>query len=73
MSTENKKETVPVYRGSGMDDKVVLDVFGEEKIWEIGGEESSSGCPHAEKLKLEKEKPQEAEKPAGCPFSHKEL
>ena len=73
VSTENKKETVPVYRGSGKDGKVVLDVTREEKVWEIGGEESPSGCPHAKKLKVEKEKAQEAEKPAGCPFSHKEL
>ena len=73
VSTENKKETVPVYRGSGVDDKVVLDVAGEEKVWEVGGEESPSGCPHAKKLKVEKEKAQEAEKPAGCPFSHEEL
>ena len=73
VSTEDKRETVPVYRGSGKDDKVVLDVAWEEKIWDIGGEESPSGCPHAKKLKVEKEKAQEAEKPAGCPFSHKEL
>ena len=73
VSTENKKETVPVYRGSGMDDKVVLDVVGEEKIWEVEGEESPSGCPHAKKLKVEKEKAQEAEKPVECPFSHIEL
>ena len=73
MSTEDKKETVPVYRGSGKDDKVVLDVVGEEKIWEIGGEENQSGCPHAKKLKLEKEKTQEAIKTVECPFSHKEL
>ena len=73
LSTEDKKETVPVYRGSGKDDKVVLDVVGEEKIWEIGGEESPSGCPHAEKMKVEEEKAQEAEKPVECPFSHIEL
>ena len=77
---------IPVYRASS--NEKVVDVIGEEKVWETMGE-TAPGCPHAH-MKVEEDmvdkeeideitveekenRVEESDKPAGCPYSHKEL
>merc|ERR1711971_1473820 len=84
---KDEEETIPVYRASG--DEKVVNVLGEEKVWETMAGESAPGCPHAH-MKVEEEMVkeetideitleekenivEESEKPTGCPYSHKEL
>ena len=88
MSTDEEEEAIPVYRASS--NKKVVNVGGEEKVWDTMGE-TAPGCPHAHtgQLKMEEEMVneeaiveitvneenwvEESDKPAGCPYSHKEL
>ena len=44
MSTDKEEETIPVYRASS--NEKVVDVVGEEKVWDTMGE-TAPGCPHA--------------------------
>jgi len=44
VSTDKEEETIPVYRASS--NEKVVDVVGEEKVWETKGE-TAPGCPHA--------------------------
>ena len=86
VSTDEEEETIPVYRASS--NEKVVDVIGEEKVWETMGE-TAPGCPHAH-MKVEEDmvnkeeideitveekenRVEESDKPAGCPYSHKEL
>ena len=86
---EEEEETIPVYRASGLNEKVI-NVVGEEKVWNTMGE-TTPGCPHAntgpmkmdvgmvneevidEVTVKEGNGVEESERPSGCPYSHKEL
>ena len=88
MSTDEEEETIPVYRASS--NEKVVNVVGEEKVWDTMGE-TAPGCPHAhtgamkmkeemvneeaiDEITVNKEsRVDESDKPAGCPYSHKEL
>ena len=73
-----------MYRASR--NEKVVDVIGEEKVWETMGE-TTPGCPHAhmkveeemvnkeaiDEITVEENRVEESDKPAGCPYSHKEL
>ena len=81
---KDEQETIPVYRASS--NEKVVDVIGEEKVWETMGE-TAPGCPHAhmkveedmvnkeeiDEITVEENRVEESGKPAGCPYSHKEL
>ena len=84
---KDEEEMIPVYRASS--NEKLVNVVGEEKVWETMGSEKAPGCPHAHmkveeemikgkaideiSLELEENIVQESEKPSGCPYSHKEL
>merc|ERR1711971_461237 len=44
VSTDEEEETIPVYRASS--NEKVVNVVGEEKVWDTMGE-TAPGCPHA--------------------------
>merc|ERR1711970_1613832 len=52
VSTDKEEEMIPVYRASS--NEKVVDVIGEEKVWETMGE-TSPGCPHAHTMKMKEE------------------
>merc|ERR1711970_1345650 len=52
VSTDKEEEMIPVYRASS--NEKVVDVGGEEKVWETMGE-TAPGCPHAHTVKMKEE------------------
>merc|ERR1719391_805055 len=86
VSTDTEEEMIPVYRASSKEK--VVNVIGEEKVWETMGE-TAPGCPHAHTQKMKEEMvnkeaiseirvkeenrvDEESNKPSGCPYSHTE-
>merc|ERR1719312_1209771 len=52
VSTDTEEDMIPVYRASSKE--TVVDVIGEEKVWETKVE-TAPGCPHAHTQKMEEE------------------
>jgi len=54
VSTDTEEEEmIPVYRASS--NEKLVDVMGEEKVWETMGETAAPGCPHAHTMEMEEE------------------